>query len=66
MNLRKALVLAKEIEKYKNHPKYKKALDHKIIITEVWRKALKKHNSHELKFVEYDVETGLSIKKKRN
>lgn len=61
MNLRKALVLAKEIQGFKKHPKYKKILEHIIIITEVWRKALKRHNSNELKFIEYDVDTGLPV-----
>ncbi|MCP3927213.1 MAG: hypothetical protein GY714_32035 [Desulfobacterales bacterium] len=60
-NLRKAIELGKEIENYKKHPQYEKALAHIDIITEVWRKALKNHNSNELKFIEYDVNTGLPI-----
>ena len=62
MNLRKCLDLITKIEDHKEHPKYKNVLDHLTKIREVWRKALKKHNSQKLKVLEYDINTGLPIK----
>ncbi|MGL1937098.1 MAG: hypothetical protein OCD01_18870 [Fibrobacterales bacterium] len=61
MNLKKGLSLIIEIDEFKNHPDYGKALAHLNQIIEVWRNALIKHNSNKNKFIEYDIKTGLRV-----
>jgi hypothetical protein len=59
--LRKCLQLAKECESYYTHPEYESIYAQIKEITALWRKVLAKHNAKELKFVEYDLETGLHL-----
>ena len=64
--LRTCISLINEIEEYNDHPKYKEVLEILLIIKESWKSALIKHNSNDLKFIEYDVETGLHIEHGKN
>jgi hypothetical protein len=61
-NLRQCLTLLKELEAYKDHPKYGKVLNALLVIKDNWQSALINHNLNELKIIEYNIETGLPNK----
>ncbi|PWQ96615.1 hypothetical protein DKW60_12590 [Leucothrix pacifica] len=57
--LRTCLSLLDQLNAYQNHPKYEKVLDALLSAKDIWQSALVRHNSNSLKFIEYDVSTGL-------
>jgi hypothetical protein len=61
-NLRICLSLLQELESFKDHPEYEKVLEAVLVTKGNWQSALINHNSNELKFIEYNIETGLPIK----
>ena len=65
-SLRVCLSLINELEEYNDHPKYKNILGTLLLIKDNWQSARIKHNSNKLKFIEYDIETGLQIEHGRN
>ncbi|MEH6450523.1 MAG: hypothetical protein V7765_17765 [Oleispira sp.] len=65
-NLRICLSLLQELESYKDHSEYEKVLDAVLVTKDNLQSALINHNSNELKFIEYNLETGLPIKPENN
>jgi len=59
--LRKTLELIEEVDCYREHTKYKKAVNALNDVKGIWQSALKKHNANQSKFIEYDIETGIPI-----
>ena len=65
-NLRICLELLKELNGCKSHQKYEEVLSALLVIKDVWQSALMNHNANEMKFIEYNIETGFPIKSKSN
>ena len=65
-SLRKCLSLLNEIDQYKGQPKYDEVKNALLIVREIWQSSLIKHNSNKLKFIAYDVETGLQVGRGEN
>lgn len=59
--LRNCLQLAEDSKTFLDYPDFELVSDQIKEITALWRKVLAKHNANELKFVEYDIETGLHL-----
>ena len=57
--LRNALSLLDEINRHKSDADYEKYRTYTVRMIEIWRKAIARHNSQQLKCVKYDIETGL-------
>ncbi|MEM7114053.1 MAG: hypothetical protein AAF614_16580 [Chloroflexota bacterium] len=59
--LRACLKLTEEVAAFTTHPDCASVYSEIIQVTEIWREQLKRHNSQNLKFTVYDLETGMPL-----